>query len=578
MYTYTHYAARYLKIIQNQRGQSLIQLIVAMGLMSAMSLMFAQIQTEAIKGQNSIKLSSDLNSLSTLLTLTLQNSTTCGSNLNTTNLAFLTFDTTVGTLLNQSIDINKLTYANGTSIIESGPSTSIPGVTITKLQLNQFQELTPGTSYNALLHIEATKTSGSYIGSGVYKKDIPLSLQTSYTTSPVVKITGCSGGGAIAAAAAAGTMWYSGAAVPANTLGNDGDFYLRTNGDVHTKSGGTWGASIMSLKSTAPGPTGSTGATGAVGPAGGGVAGGGSAGYVAAWATPTTLGNGPIGDAGSGNLFLGGNVGSGKLRVDGGSSTAIYAQGGSGTTAALVGSGGVGADGVSGSSASNGAGVRGSAYAGWGVHGTGQVGMYAHGVDGGFGITGGIGILAAAAGRSLQISHEANGGYPIYVESLGTLLFTLAPDGTGWMKKLPWTTSDIRLKKNIEPLKNNLEKVLQLKGVSFNWKDQGVHENASKELGFIAQDVELMFPEIVGEGHEEKGVRYKRMNYTGLLAPMVQAFQEFYQKWIEDRSELHREIDQLKKDNVILKNENTEFKTYLCGKDPTAAFCFLGTK
>ena len=39
----------------------------------------------------------------------------------------------------------------------------------------------------------------------------------------------------------AGATWHQGSGVPANSVGNDGDFYLRTaNGDVYRKSGGSW--------------------------------------------------------------------------------------------------------------------------------------------------------------------------------------------------------------------------------------------------------------------------------------------------------------------------------------------------
>ncbi len=50
-------------------------------------------------------------------------------------------------------------------------------------------------------------------------------------------------------------------------------------------------------------------------------------------------------------------------------------------------------------------------------------------------------------------------------------------------------TSDIRLKENISPLNNSLSTILNLSGVTFNWKDR---ESGGNEiaLGFIAQDVQ----------------------------------------------------------------------------------------
>lgn len=66
----------------------------------------------------------------------------------------------------------------------------------------------------------------------------------------------------------ASSAWYSGSGAPSNGLGEDDDYYLNTsNGDVYTKTSGSWNSPIMNL--TGPqGPTGSTGATGSMGASG----------------------------------------------------------------------------------------------------------------------------------------------------------------------------------------------------------------------------------------------------------------------------------------------------------------------
>jgi hypothetical protein len=56
----------------------------------------------------------------------------------------------------------------------------------------------------------------------------------------------------------------SGAGVPDNSLGNNGDVYVNTiNGDIYTKSGGTW-----AITTGGTGPAGGSGAVGAVDPEG----------------------------------------------------------------------------------------------------------------------------------------------------------------------------------------------------------------------------------------------------------------------------------------------------------------------
>ena len=73
-------------------------------------------------------------------------------------------------------------------------------------------------------------------------------------------------------------------------------------------------------------------------------------------------------------------------------------------------------------------------------------------------------------------------------------------------------TSDRNLKKNIKTLDGALDKILKLRGVSFNWKD-----NNKPSVGLIAQEVEQVFPELV-TGNEVKGVQY-----GNLVAPLIEA-------------------------------------------------------
>lgn len=94
-------------------------------------------------------------------------------------------------------------------------------------------------------------------------------------------------------------------------------------------------------------------------------------------------------------------------------------------------------------------------------------------------------------------------------------------------------TSDKKLKTSIEPLENSLAKVLSLQGVSFAWKKDG-----SKSVGFIAQDVEKVYPELVHESSD--GI--KSLEYGNLVAPLVEAIKE---QQIEINS-LKAEIEALK--------------------------------
>ena len=102
--------------------------------------------------------------------------------------------------------------------------------------------------------------------------------------------------------------------------------------------------------------------------------------------------------------------------------------------------------------------------------------------------------------------------------------------------------SDKRLKENIKPIKTALDKVTKLQGVSFDWKDK--HDALDREgnpiklkkwkndLGFIAQDVQKVVPELVRE-NEDGMLSVRHQSITPIL--------------LEAIKELKAEIDELKK-------------------------------
>ena len=92
---------------------------------------------------------------------------------------------------------------------------------------------------------------------------------------------------------------------------------------------------------------------------------------------------------------------------------------------------------------------------------------------------------------------------------------------------LTLTTSDRRLKENISPLTDNLEKTLRLLPVSYTWKpeaDRGDHT----EVGFIAQDIREVVPEVVGQ--MTNGEQYLTLDYAHLTPILAGAIQELNAK------------------------------------------------
>jgi hypothetical protein len=64
--------------------------------------------------------------------------------------------------------------------------------------------------------------------------------------------------------------------------------------------------------------------------------------------------------------------------------------------------------------------------------------------------------------------------------------------------------------------------VRRLRGVSFEWGENAPDGHTGQDLGVIAQEVEQVFPELV---HTDPG-GYKRVNYLGLIAPLIEAVKE----------------------------------------------------
>jgi hypothetical protein len=84
------------------------------------------------------------------------------------------------------------------------------------------------------------------------------------------------------------------------------------------------------------------------------------------------------------------------------------------------------------------------------------------------------------------------------------------------------STSDIKLKENIHTVQNALDVVDNLRGVSFDWKESG-----RSSYGVIAQELEEVLPELVGDGET------KSVNYNGIIGVLIEAIKEL-KKEIED--------------------------------------------
>jgi hypothetical protein len=93
-------------------------------------------------------------------------------------------------------------------------------------------------------------------------------------------------------------------------------------------------------------------------------------------------------------------------------------------------------------------------------------------------------------------------------------------------------TSDFRLKNDIKPLELCLDKVCNLQGVEFVRKG----DEDKKYIGFIAQEIEKIVPEVVTTANDENG--YKSVAYGNVTALLVEAVKELRQEVKDLRAEI----------------------------------------
>ena len=102
-----------------------------------------------------------------------------------------------------------------------------------------------------------------------------------------------------------------------------------------------------------------------------------------------------------------------------------------------------------------------------------------------------------------------------------------------------YTASDRRLKTNIQPMQSVLANVMQLAPSSYRFIEGNPGQKTS--LGFVAQDVEKLFPELVSISTDERSSGIYSLNYAGFGVLAIKAIQEQQQ----EINDLKARIEQL---------------------------------
>ena len=131
-------------------------------------------------------------------------------------------------------------------------------------------------------------------------------------------------------------------------------------------------------------------------------------------------------------------------------------------------------------------------------------------------------------------SSQILGGSTIHSGSSGNYQFnsigigTAASNTTGEIRATgditAYYASDIRLKENIQPISNALQKINQISGNTYDWKEgyDEVHSHKGNDIGVIAQEIEQVLPQIVT--NRDNG--YKAVQYEKIIPLLIEAIKE----------------------------------------------------
>jgi len=128
------------------------------------------------------------------------------------------------------------------------------------------------------------------------------------------------------------------------------------------------------------------------------------------------------------------------------------------------------------------------------------------------------------------IGCNSSGTFQVQRGSDGTTMMSVDTSGTVSASNFN-TTSDATLKTNVETLTGSLDAVKSLRGVSFDWL-----ENGNSEVGVIAQEVEDVLPDVVSTN--DQGI--KSVKYGNMVALLIEAIKEQQAQIDELKAQLNR--------------------------------------
>jgi hypothetical protein len=176
-------------------------------------------------------------------------------------------------------------------------------------------------------------------------------------------------------------------------------------------------------------------------------------------------------------------------------------------------------------------------------------------------VNGNVGVQSKRPTQTLDV----NGNARFRNVGAGTFAYdlNLTADGT-----LTTSTSDRRLKTNLEPLSDTLSRVLELQAYRFNWISDPA---GSDDIGLMAQDVELLFPELVFTNKTDgtKGINYSRLG--AILIESVKDQHKTVSSLSADLEHMTIQTEQLQEQLAQLQEDMTTLSSVLTVTDGTVS-------
>lgn len=134
------------------------------------------------------------------------------------------------------------------------------------------------------------------------------------------------------------------------------------------------------------------------------------------------------------------------------------------------------------------------------------------------------GVATGPGGAALSVLMNSQGNWGFGINQFADIGAKLHVVGNILATGTITSSSDKRLKRNIDPLPDGLDAVMQLRPMKYEKKiDLDVDQFDGQEAGFIADNVQAVLPYLVKECGQDKLLS---LNYNGIVAILVKAMQE----------------------------------------------------